>query len=213
MPPSQKSRRNAPDELFRECLAHVEAAKRHATSALRARQRCRCSLYRLARIYLVLVDQHHNWLIGQAARVGGTDALLDQWFAPLAIFGEDYQELLHDVRNGMTEQQFLGSTAGSFSRRRKLAKLTEQQKARHARAPQYDLERPPDPGPSEPESKQIAVLKEQKNAQHATLVAVHKELVATRRSCRAFERLAARNECRVRELEKGLNRVKKQRPG
>lgn len=88
-------------------------------------------------------------------------------------------------------------------------KLTEREKARQVRAPQYDLERPVDPWPSEPESKQIAVLKDQRNKLYATLVAVHKDLVATRKNHQVLQHLAARQERRIRELEKGLNRAEK----
>jgi len=108
---ANEGRCKTPDNLFRECLDLVEVAKRHASSALAGRQRCRRILYRLARKYLGLARHNHNWLMGQAARVGGIDALLDQWFAPLELFGENYRDLLADVSNGMSERQFLASGA------------------------------------------------------------------------------------------------------
>lgn len=160
---------------------------------MRSRERVRQALYRTAVAYQRLARDHHEWFIAQARSVGGIDALLESWFKPLAFFGEDWRDLLRDVAEGVTEGEYMTSTAGSFLRRRRVACLVRER----ADAPLPDV-----PDASLPPEKRVVLLEEQNQM-------LRQQLAASRKQAAELRRIAARQERRIEELESVLNNVEK----
>jgi hypothetical protein len=183
-----------PNQLFNECLKQAAIAERCAVEALRNRERVRKALYRAAVAYQRLARDHHEWFLAQAKSVGGIDALLEGWFKPLAFFGEDWRDLLRDVAEGMTEREYLASTAGSFLRRRKVAALVDREKA--------ESPLPAEPEPSLPAEERVVLLAEQNHL-------LRQQLAASRKHAAELRRIAARQERRIVELEAVLSRIEK----
>lgn len=183
-----------PNKLFDDCLRHAAVAERCAAAALRNRERVRQALYRAAVAYQELARHHHEWFLAQASSVGGVDALLELWFRPLAFFGEDWRDLLRDMAEGMTEKEYLASTAGSFLRRRKVAKLVS------AGAAESPL--PAEAEPCLPPEQRVPLLE----AQNKTL---RQQLLAARKQAAELRGIAARQEKRIAELEAVLNKIEK----
>jgi hypothetical protein len=183
-----------PNKLFHECLKQAAIAERCAAEAMRNRERVRKALYRAAVAYQHLARDHHEWFLAQAKGVGGIDVLVEGWFKPLAFFGEDWHDLLRDVAEGMTEREYLVSTAGSFLRRRKVAKLV------NAEAAEPVL--PAEPEQSLPPEQQVAFLEEQNRT-------LRQQLLAARKQAAELRRVAARQERRIIELEAVLNKIEK----
>jgi len=206
-----------PNVLFSECLKLVATAERCAAAAMRNRERVRRSLYRAAVKYQQLARDHHEWFLAQARSVGGIDALLEGWFRPLALFGEDWRDLLRDVAEGMTEREYMASTAGSFLRRRRVAALVNRQAAESplptepergravgnlaSREP-ADSPLPSIPEPSLPVEERVVLLEEQN-------CLLRQQLTTSRKEASELRRIAARQERRIAELEGLLNRVEK----
>lgn len=182
-----------PNTLFNECLKQAAIAERCAVEALRNRERVRRSLYRAAIGYQRLARDHHEWFLAQAKSVGGIDALLEGWFKPLAFFGEDWRDLLRDVAEGMTKQQYMASTAGSFLRRQRIANLVRE-------AASTPL--PAEPEESLPAEERVALLEEQNQT-------LRLQLTASRKEAAELRRIAARQERRIAELEAVLNKIEK----
>ncbi|GMU38255.1 MAG: hypothetical protein KJ057_09695 [Phycisphaerae bacterium] len=183
-----------PNKLFHECLRQAAIAERCAAEAMRNRERVRRSLFRAAMTYQRLARDHHEWFLAQAKSVGGIDALLEGWFRPLELFGEDWRDLLRDVAEGMTEREYLASTAGSFLRRRQVARLVNSDK-------------PEAPIPAEPErtlpvEERVVILEDQNRF-------LRQQLSASRREAAELRRIAARQERRIGELEGALNKIEK----
>ncbi len=183
-----------PNVLFDECLKLTATAQRCAVVALRNRERVRQALYRAAVAYQRLARDHHAWFLAQAKSVGGVDALLEGWFKPLAYFGEDWRDLLRDVAAGMTEREYLASTAGSYLRRRKVASLVSDGTAV---APL-----PVVPEPALPPEQRVVLLEEQNEL-------LRTQLTASRNEAAELRRIAARQERRIAELESVLNKIEK----
>lgn len=184
----------SPDRLFRECVTRAATASRFTMAAMRNRDRVRRELYRVAAAFQLLTRGHHAWLLGQAERVGGIETLLDGWFRSLAQFGEDYRELLRDVSEGMTEKQYLASTAGSFCRRKRVDDLV--------RRPRADLGPPPQIDPTLPVDQRVALLDDENRS-------LRQQLKTERKENNEFRRIVARQEKRIEELESKLNQVEK----
>lgn len=180
--------------LFHECLKQAAIAERCAAEAMRNRERVRRSLYRAAIMYQQLARDHHEWFLTQARSVGGIDALLEGWFRPLALFGEDWRDLLRDVVEGMTEREYLASTAGSFLRRRQVARLVNEEK------PETPL--PAEPEKALPLEQRVVILEDQNRL-------LRQQLSTSRKEAAELRRLAARQERRVGELEGALNKIEK----
>lgn len=183
-----------PNRLFHECLKQVAIAERCAAVALRNRERVRKAMYRAAIAYQELARHHHAWFLAQAAGAGGIDALLEGWFRPLALFGEDWHDLLRDVAEGMTEREYLASTAGSFLRRRKVARLVDSETT--------DPPLPPEPEPCLSPEQRVVFLEDQNRT-------LRQQLLATRKQAAELRRVAARQERRIVELEAVLNKIEK----
>jgi hypothetical protein len=183
-----------PNALFNECLKQAAIAERCAAEAMRNRERVRKALYRAAVAYQQLARHHHEWFLAQAKSVGGLEALLEGWFQPLTFFGEDWHDLLRDVAEGMTEREYLASTAGSFLRRHKVAALVT------AGAVEPSL--PVEPEQSLPPEQRIVFLEEQNRT-------LRQQLLAARRQAAELRRLAVRQEQRIAELEAVLNKIEK----
>ncbi|GEM_PF-3490541 len=183
-----------PNRLYHECLKQASIAERCAAEAMRYRERVRKALYRAAVAYQRLARDHHAWFLAQAESVGGIDALLEAWFRPLAFFGEDWHDLLRDVAEGMTEKEYLASTAGSFLRRRKVAALVNRENA--------ESPLPAEPESSLPAEERVVFLKEQNRT-------LRQQLLASRKQAAELRRVAARQERRIVELEAVLNRIEK----
>lgn len=183
-----------PNRLFHECLKQAAIAERCAAEAMRNRERVRKAMYRAAVAYQQLARDHHEWFLAQAEGVGGIDALLEGWFRPLAFFGEDWRDLLRDVAEGMTEREYLASTAGSFLRRRKVAKLV------NAEATESPL--PPEPESTLPPAQRVVLLEEQNRT-------LRQQLLAAQKQAAELRRVAARQERRIVELEGVLNKIEK----
>lgn len=183
-----------PNALFSECLKQVAIAERCAIEAVRNRERVRKSLYRAAVAYQQLARDHHAWFLAQAKSVGGIDALLASWFRPLAFFGEDWRDLLRDVAEGMTEAQYLASTAGSYLRRRRVAKLLSEERA--------DAPLPEQPGAEVSVDERVVLLEEQNQT-------LRQQLAAVKRQASELRRIAARQERRIEELEGALGKIER----
>lgn len=183
-----------PNELFNQCLKQAALAERCAAEALRSRERVRRALYRAAVAYQELAREHHQWFLAQANSVGGIDILLEAWFRPLAFFGEDWHDLLRDVAEGMTETEYLASTAGSFLRRRKVAALVNRENA--------ESPLPAEPERSLPAEERVAFLEEQNRT-------LKQQVLAARKQAAELRRIAARQERRIAELETVLNKIEK----
>jgi hypothetical protein len=183
-----------PNKLFHQCLKQAAIAERCAAEAMRNRERVRAALYRAAVAYQRLARDHHEWFLAQAQSVGGIDALLERWFRPLAFFGEDRRDLLRDVAEGMTEREYLASTAGSYLRRRKVAKLVDAEKAEPPLPAEADASLPPE--------QRVVFLEEQNRT-------LRQQLLAARKQAAELRRLAARQERRIVELEGVLNKIEK----
>lgn len=179
-----------PDKLFNECVKQAAVAERSVGQAMRNRQQTRKAMYRAAVSYQRLTQEHHEYFLGQAERVGGIDALLQGWFKPLAFLGEDWQELLRDVAEGVTEKEYLSSTAGSFTRRRKVAKLLAVEPV--------DSPLPIEPEASLPPEELIASLKEQNDTLREQVKIIP-----------GLRRLLAQQERRIHELEGFVNKTGK----
>lgn len=160
---------------------------------MRYRERVRRALYRAAVTYQRLARDHHAWFLAQAKSVGGIDALLEGWFRPLSFFGEDWRDLLRDVAEGMTEREYLSSTAGSFLRRRRVASLVRER----AEAPLPTL-----PDRSLPAEERVVLVEEQNQV-------LRQQLAAARKQAAELRRIAARQERRIGELEAVLNKIEK----
>lgn len=183
-----------PDKLFNECIKQAAIAERCIAQAMRNRQKTRKAMYRAAVSYQQLAQEHHEWFLGQAERAGGIDALLQGWFKPLAFLAEDWHELLRDVAEGVTEKDYLASTAGSFTRRRKVAKLLAVEPV--------DSPLPVEPEASLPLDELVVCLKEQNDTLRQQLLSTRKELAEARR-------LLAQAERRIGELEAFVNKTSK----
>jgi hypothetical protein len=182
-----------PNRLFNECLKLAATAERCAVQAMRQRERVRRALYRAAVTYQRLASHHHEWFLAQAKSVGGIDALLESWFRPLALFGEDWRDLLRDVAEGMTEKEYLGSTAGSFHRRRRVASLLRKAN---------DRPLPECPEASLPPGERVALLEQQNQV-------LRTQLTASRKEAAELRRITARQERRIAELESVLSKVER----
>ncbi len=169
-----------PNVLFEKCLKQVALADRCAVAALRNRESVRRSLFRAAVVYQQLVKEHHEWFLAQARSVGGIDALLEG--------------MLRDVAEGVTERQYLVSSAGSFRRRRRLMTLADRA------ADESPL--PAAPEPSLPAGKRAAALQDQNSL-------LRSQLKASRAEAMELRRIAARQEKRIVELETTMNRIQK----
>jgi len=120
--------------------------------------------------------------------------LLEAWFRPLTFFGEHWHDLLRDVAEGVTEREYLASTAGSFLRRRKVAALIS-----------TETSEPPLPvGPEQslPPEQRIVFLEEQNRT-------LRQQLLAARKQATELRRVAARQEQRIAELEAVLNKIER----
>ncbi len=182
-----------PNTLFHECLKQAAIAERCAAEAMRYRERVRRALYRAGVTYQRLARDHHAWFLAQAKSVGGIDALLENWFRPLAFFGEDWRDLLRDIAEGMTERAYMTSTAGSFLRRRRVASLVRE----HSETPLPTL-----PDRALPAEERVVALEEQNQV-------LRQQLAAARKQATELSRIAARQERRIGELEAVLNKIEK----
>lgn len=182
------------NQLFAVCLKNAADAQRCAATAIENRNRARKYLYRLAVASQKLVKNHHEWFLSQAQRVGGIDDMLAGWFAPLALFGEDWRELLRDVAEGVTEAQYLASSAGSFTRRKKVESIVSRQSR--------ETPIPAAPDVTLPAVDRIKALTDQNDL-------LRGQLAANRKEYAELKRIAARQEKRIGELEGVLNRVER----
>lgn len=183
---------SSPDALFRECIEHAGRAADSAAIATKHRNVVRLELYRAAVSYQELARSHHNWFVDQAKSVGGIDALLESWFRPLTVLGEDWRDLLRDVAEGMTEKDYLASTAGSWMRRHKLAQLIA--------VKAEEQEPPPKVSRELPVEEQLALLRVENDQ-------LRRELGRYKKSNAGLRRVAAEQEKRIAELEAALNRI------
>ena len=105
--------------------------------------------------------------------------------------------MLRDVGEGVKEAAYLSSTAGSFTRRQRVAALVREKTRRPL---------PPTPDPTLPAGERIDQLEDQNRTLRVQLDAARKEAAELRR-------LAARQERRIGELESALNKIEKAAAG
>ena len=98
------------------------------------------------------------------------------------------------MAEGMTEKEYLASTAGSFLRRRRVASLVHDEAA--------DSPLPGIPESSLPAEERVVLLEEQNRT-------LKQQLLAARKQAADLRRVAARQEQRIVELEAVLNKIEK----
>lgn len=93
------------DQLFQKLLDGVRVMKMHE-------RLLRETAYRAARAYNTLWRDHHNRFVEQLNSYDkDIDALVDDWFAPVAVIGENPHDLIRAIREGMTERQWMEQPA------------------------------------------------------------------------------------------------------
>ena len=102
------------------------------------------------------------------------------------MFGEDYRELLRDVAAGVSESEYLDSSAGSFVRRQAVSRL-------HKAAVSLP---PPPTAETIPDKDELIRTLETENA-------------VLRKRDAEKDRIIARQEKRIAELERGMARIEK----
>lgn len=183
-----------PNVLFDECLKLVSLANQQTAAAIESRNTVRSSLFRVGQLYQRLAHDHHEWLVAQAASVGGIDALLDGWFKSLGFFGEDWRDLLRDIAAGATERDYLASSAGSFLRRKRIARMASKS---------------PDPPPAPPPADDSAPIEKRLEAAQERSRVLDEQLASARKEVNALRIIAARQERRIAELEAVIATIEK----
>jgi hypothetical protein len=189
--PTLKADKDNPNRLYRVVMDSAERAKQSTGRAMKNRESARREMYHAAVHWQYLARYHTDWLQSQVRYTeGGRDTLLESIFDSLPVFGEHYSDLFRAIDDGMTLEEYLNTSARTFSVKIKAKKA------------QAKVSLPPPP-----EARRLpAMTDEEYDAKR------EEELQSLRLRVKAIpemQRAMARLERRVEELEATLNRIYK----
>lgn len=185
------------NKTFDEMLTLFDQAAKAGALIARHSQRCQRFMYRAA-VKLRELRTHfpNDFSRMMKSYKGGIDAMIEHWFRPLDAYGEDYNDLLHDIAEGMTEKEYLSRTAGSYSRQKRLARIErDSQQAANA-----ILAQPLDPIAEMTDAEKIAHYK-------ARAEALHAKLQDLSRHNRELHQVCAQQEKKIKNVERLLRRM------
>jgi hypothetical protein len=96
------------DHLWRKADEAYDQFTRRRNDARRAIRQARRYAYRFAKNILLIQEHWHNEFLAQVASAGmDVDRWLDEHFDPIEQMGQTRTQLFADIRDGMTEKQYV----------------------------------------------------------------------------------------------------------
>jgi hypothetical protein len=96
------------DHLWRETLTNHASMVRHANGARTALRLLRRAAYRFTVKILEIQDRYPNEFVAHATSTNkDVEDWMEEHFAPIESFGDDRRQLMCNIRDGMTEREYI----------------------------------------------------------------------------------------------------------